>query len=84
MILNAAEKFPWENRLIAQEIKKNLDERLGATWHIVVGESFSFDVEFESDHLLYVFYGSLGILAWKCGTILKREIQHKKNRIVLE
>ena len=26
--------------------------------------------------MFHLFYGSLGILAWKCGTQLKKEIRH--------
>lgn len=82
VILNAVERFPWDNKQISAEIKRAMDERLGATWHVVVGESFSFEIAFESDLLLYLFYGSLGILVWKCGTILMREMRYKKNRML--
>ena len=78
VILSGAEKFPWDNKKISQLIKKNLDNRLGAAWHVIVGETFAFEVEFESDYLIYVFYGSVGILAWKCGTVLNNEIRNRK------
>ena len=26
--------------------------------------------------MFHLFYGSLGILAWKCGTQLKKEVRH--------
>lgn len=71
IILNCAEKFPWENRLIAQLIKRTLDDKLEPTWQVVVGESYSFEVTFQSGEFINVFYGSLGILAWKCGTVLQ-------------
>ena len=71
IILNCAEKFPWENRLIAQLIKRTLDDKLEPTWQVVVGESYSFEVTFQSGEFINVFYGSLGILAWKCGTALQ-------------
>ena len=31
----------------AQMIKEGLDKRLGATWHVVVGEGFGFDISYE-------------------------------------
>ena len=80
IILNAVEKFPWDNRQISTEIKRNLDDRLGATWHVVTGESFSFEIAFDADNLLYLFYGSLGIVVWKCGTVLLKEMKYKKHR----
>ena len=40
IILNALEKYPWDNWEIAEDIKKRMDERTGAAWHVVVGEAF--------------------------------------------
>ena len=77
VILSAAEKYPWDNRRIANQVKKNLDERLGASWHVVVGETYSFEITYESECLIYLYYGSLAILCWKCGTVLLNEMKHK-------
>ena len=82
MILSAAERHPWDNRAIASTVKSALDERLGASWHVAVGETLGFDVGFESRNLLYLYYGSLAVLAWKCGSVLKSEIKHKKSSTV--
>ena len=84
MILSAVERHPWDNRAIASAVKAAMDERLGASWHVAVGETFGFDVAFESRNLLYLFYGSLAILAWKCGSVLKSEIKHKKSGPVVK
>ena len=74
IILSGVERHPWENKSIAVYVKEQLDKRLGASWHVIVGEAYSFDVGFEADGLLYLFYGSLGILAFKCGSVLVNEI----------
>jgi dynein light chain 4 len=31
----------------AQNIKENLDVKYGPTWHVIVGEGFSFDITYE-------------------------------------
>ena len=80
VIMNACERYSWDSTRISGHVKKNLDDRLGAAWHVIVGETFSFEVTFESDFFIYVFYGSLGIVAWKCGHILLSELKHKKIR----
>ncbi len=79
IVLNACEKFPWDSSRIAQYIKTQLDDRLGASWHVAAGEAFSFELAFEGDSLLYLFYGSLGIVAWKCGTVLLSEVNQDAN-----
>ena len=28
------------------------------------------------ENMFHLFYGSLGILAWKCGTQLQKEVRH--------
>ncbi len=78
VILSAAERYSWCADKISAQVKRNLDDRLGAAWHVIVGETFAFEITFESDAFIYVFYGSLGIVAWKCGNILLNEIKHKK------
>ena len=50
-----------------------LDSELGCSWHCVVGETFGFSLDLEEGAMLYLFYGSLAILVWKCGTQLLRE-----------
>ena len=72
--MSAVEQFPWDNNNISKCIKSNLDAKLGASWHVIVGAAYSFEIGYESEYVIYLFYGSLGILAWKCGTMLISEI----------
>ena len=37
---------------------------------VVVGESFSVSLDHELPSLLYMYSGSLCIIAWKCGSVL--------------
>jgi hypothetical protein len=62
---------------VPQLVKKSLDDKFGAPWQVIVGETFSFDVCYDADYLIYTFYGSMGILCWKCGTVLKNAMKYK-------
>jgi len=51
----------------AQAIKDGLDKKFGPTWHCVVGEGFGFNITFNHQHMLYMYYQEkLGILIFKC------------------
>lgn len=44
-----------------------MDRRFGASWHVVVGEQFGFEITHEVSNLLYMFFGgNLAICVWKC------------------
>ena len=43
---------------------------------VIVGESFSCSIDHEIPYLLYMYSGSLCIIAWKCGSVLLKEIQY--------
>ena len=59
------------NGQIAKKIKDTLDSRYldsGAppAWHVVVGESYSFEVVYEVESLFYMFFSArLAICVWK-------------------
>ena len=50
----------------AQLIKTTLDKKFGAAWHCVIGEGFGFDVTYQAKNMIYIVYGTIGILAYKC------------------
>lgn len=50
----------------AQLIKTTMDKKFGAAWHCVIGEGFGFDITYQAKNMVYVYYGSIGILAYKC------------------
>ncbi len=77
IIIVACEGSPWSNEAICQTVKSRLDDKFGASWQVAVGETYSFDVSYDADFLIYVYYGSLAILAWKCGSVLKNEMKYK-------
>ena len=47
-------------------IKTSMDKKFGAAWHVVVGEGFGFEMTFQSTNMIYVFFGNVGVLAYKC------------------
>ena len=44
---------------------------------VVVGESFSVSLDHELPSLLYMYSGSLSIIAWKCGSVLLKVLCRK-------
>lgn len=50
----------------AQSIKTNMDKKFGAAWHCVIGEGFGFEITYQAKNMVYVYYGHIGILAYKC------------------
>merc|ERR1711916_94570 len=51
---------------MAQLIKGTMDKKFGSSWHVAIGEGFGFDVTYQSKNMIYVYYGSVGILCYKC------------------
>ena len=49
---------------------------------VVVGESFSVSLDHELPSLLYMYSGSLCIIAWKCGSVLLKVMHYFFIRIV--
>ncbi|KAK2717204.1 dynein axonemal light chain 4-like [Artemia franciscana] len=67
LCVSACDKNSGDNEGAARLIKETLDKKFGAAWHVVVGESFGFEVSHEQNNLLYMFYsGSLAVCAWRC------------------
>ena len=49
----------------AERIKRDLDSWMGHPWHVIVGESFDFSIEYDSQYCYYFFYGPIAVLAYK-------------------
>ena len=52
VLITAMEKFHWDHTSISDYLKRELDTRYGCSWHVVTGEEFGFDIDFEVPHLL--------------------------------
>lgn len=50
----------------AQLIKSTMDKKFGAAWHCAIGEGFGFDITYQSKNMIYVYYGQIGVLVYKC------------------
>lgn len=67
MCVSACEKHATNNENAAQMIKEALDKKFGASWHVVVGEGFGFEISYELENIMYMFFaGNIAICAWKC------------------
>merc|ERR1712173_478576 len=67
LCVTAVEKFQNNNEGAAKFIKEEMDKKFGAGWHIVIGESYDFQMEHELKSLLYAYVGgNTGVLVWKC------------------
>lgn len=53
-----------------------MDSLFSPSWHVVIGEDFTFNIDYENKYLYYFLYGSHAILAWKCGSIMSGEVNH--------
>jgi dynein light chain 4 len=49
-----------------QLIKQNMDKKFGASWHCAIGEGFGFDITYQSKNMVYVYYGPICIVCFKC------------------
>lgn len=52
---------------IAAYLKKEMDQLYGATWHVIVGESFGSYVTHEQGCFAYFYLGELAFLVFKSG-----------------
>lgn len=50
----------------AQLIKSTMDKKFGAAWHCAIGEGFGFDITYQQRNMVYIFYGQVGVLVYKC------------------
>ncbi|KAI0215983.1 Dynein light chain 4, axonemal [Lamellibrachia satsuma] len=67
LCVTACEKFSSNNETAAKMIKDTMDKKFGASWHVVVGEGFGFEMTHEIKNMMYMFFGgTTGILLWKC------------------
>lgn len=48
-------------------VKEAMDKKFGASWHVVVGEGYGFEITHEVKNILYMFFGgTISIIMWKC------------------
>ncbi len=49
----------------AMVLKNTFDKKFGSNWHCVIGEGFGFEVTHQHRQLVYMFYGTVGVLCFK-------------------
>ncbi|EDW08768.1 dynein axonemal light chain 4 [Drosophila mojavensis] len=67
LVVGMCEKFSSNYETCARMIKDTMDKKFGIYWHVVVGEGFGFEVSYETENILYIFFGgNMAIVLWKC------------------
>ena len=66
----------------AEKIKIGLDNFFGPSWHAVVGEEFSFNIDYEGGKVYYIVYGSHAILVWKVSLHKAKEYERGRHIFV--
>lgn len=65
--VTACEKFAANNELAARMVKEAMDKKFGAAFHVVVGESYGFEITYECTTACYIYFGgNMAICIWKC------------------
>ena len=49
-----------------QAIKKELDDKYGAYWHVIAGKSFGSKVTHETKEMCFFYLGDKAVLIFKC------------------
>ncbi len=50
-----------------QKFQDAFERKLGGPFNVVVGESFSMEIDYVKNSLFYMYFGGyLAILVWKC------------------
>ncbi|GBP66574.1 Dynein light chain 4, axonemal [Eumeta japonica] len=63
----ACEKYAQNNELAARMVKELMDKKYGPSFHVVVGESYGFEITHECTTILYMYFGgNQAICIWKC------------------
>jgi len=67
LCVTACEKFASNNEAAAKMVKESMDKKFGASWHVVVGEGYGYEITHEVKNILYMFFGgTMAIILWKC------------------
>ena len=53
--------------MASKSVKDQLDKKYGSHWMCMIGEAFAFDVNYQSNSLLFMYYnGNIAVLVYKC------------------
>ncbi|BHF81714.1 Dynein light chain 4, axonemal [Sparganum proliferum] len=67
LCVTACEKYANDNSLAAKMLKDALEEKMGSGWHVVVGQGFGYEVNYDKRFIMFMYFGgNTAILMWKC------------------
>ena len=49
----------------AENLKRQFDKEFGPPWNVVVGETYTCDIDYDSNFLYQFLYGPVAVLAWR-------------------
>ena len=56
-----------DGQVACKQIKELMDKNFGASWHVIIGEGFGFEVTHQREQMIYIYYmGTRAILLFKC------------------
>ncbi|XP_025422171.1 dynein light chain 4, axonemal-like [Sipha flava] len=66
IVSTACELYAKDYMALSKLIKISMDKNHGSMWHVVVGENFSVELEYEPGTLMSLCYGgTLAICIWR-------------------
>lgn len=64
--VTAVEKFTDNYESAAMMVKETLDKKFGAPFDVVVGEAFSFSIQYQENSMMLMFTnGNVAVLIWR-------------------
>lgn len=65
-----------EQKAVAQWIKRELDQKYGHLWHVVVGRQFGSFIAHDDRSMVYFFIGDVGFLMWRTESQHARSVSY--------
>ena len=60
-------KLLFKSKAASKSIKEQMDKKYGTYWNCMIGEGFAFDVNYQANSLLFMYYnGFTAVLIYKC------------------
>lgn len=69
-VAKALEDFPdfeTDGLRVAEQVKREFDERWSMSWHCIIGKNFGSYVTHESQRFIYFYYGDKAVMLFKAG-----------------
>lgn len=65
-----------EQKAVAQWIKREMDQKYGFVWHVIVGRQFGSFVAHDDKSFIYFFLGDVGFLMWRTQSTQSKTVSY--------